>query len=65
MQIKPFPKDHLNEFPWQRGWLWHRFHDYDGCKTEETQMHIECTNKRDELHDVSTCYIIFLKYDPS
>jgi hypothetical protein len=26
--------------------------------------HIEHMNKRDELYDVPTCDIIFLKYDP-
>jgi hypothetical protein len=25
---------------------------------------IECMNKSDEFHDVSTCYTKFLKYDP-
>ncbi len=26
--------------------------------------YIECMNKRDELYDVSSCYMKFLKYDP-
>jgi len=24
-----FPKDHLDGFPWQMGWLWHYLHDYN------------------------------------
>ncbi len=39
MQIVPFPRVHLNGFPWQRGWLQHHHQDYDGCKIRETQMH--------------------------
>jgi hypothetical protein len=34
------PRDHLDKLPWQRGWLWHHLHDYDGCKIRETLMHI-------------------------
>jgi hypothetical protein len=26
------PKEHLDEFPWQMGWLWHQLHDYDDYK---------------------------------
>ncbi len=33
------PKDHLDEFPWKMGWLWHHLHNYGDCKTKETQMH--------------------------
>jgi hypothetical protein len=33
------PKDHLDESPWQMGWLWHHFHDYDDYKTKETWIH--------------------------
>jgi hypothetical protein len=32
-------KNHVDEFPWQRGRLWHHLHDYDGCKIGEIQMH--------------------------
>ncbi len=31
MQIMPLPRDHLNKFPWQKG--------FNGCKTKEIQMH--------------------------
>jgi hypothetical protein len=55
-------KDHLDKSPWQMGWLWHHFHDYDDCKTKETWC-IKCMNKGDKLYDVPTCYTKFLKYD--
>jgi hypothetical protein len=32
-------KDHLDESPWQMGWLWHHFHDYNDYKIEEARMH--------------------------
>jgi hypothetical protein len=35
-----FLMDHLDGFPWQMGWLWHRLHDYDDYKIREIQMHM-------------------------
>jgi hypothetical protein len=35
----PFLGDHLDKFPWQMGWPWHRFHDYSDYKTREIQMY--------------------------
>jgi hypothetical protein len=52
------PKDHLDRFPWQRGWLWHHLHNYGDCK----KGRFKCMNKGDELHDVPTHYTKFLKY---
>jgi hypothetical protein len=57
-------KDHFNKSPWQMGWLWHHLHDYDDRKTESTQMH-KMYEQKNELYDVPTCYMKFLKYDPS
>jgi hypothetical protein len=34
MWIVPFPKGHLDGFPWQRGWLWHRLYDYGDYKSK-------------------------------
>jgi hypothetical protein len=33
------PKDYFDEFSYQMGWLSSCFHDYDDCKTKDTQMH--------------------------
>ncbi len=35
----PPSKDHLDESPWQMGWLWHHLHGYNDYKTKETWMH--------------------------
>jgi hypothetical protein len=35
----PFLRDHLDKFPWQMGWPWHRLHNYNDYKTRDIQMH--------------------------
>jgi hypothetical protein len=33
------PKRSRWQIPMVNGWLWHHFHNYNDCKTEEFQMH--------------------------
>jgi hypothetical protein len=60
----PFPRDHLNGFTWQIGWLWHHLHNYSDYKTKEIQMH-KMHKQKGKMYDVFTYYTKCLKYDPS
>ncbi len=58
------PKDHLDEFPWEMGWLWPCIYDYNEYKTRETQMH-KMHEQRGWIVWCTTCCMKFLKYDSS
>jgi len=49
----PFQKDHLDEFPWQIGWLWPHLHNYGDYKTRDTQMN-KMHEQKGWIYDVPT-----------